>query len=121
MLDHALLCRPSKMAVSDEAEVISIPDSDATTSDSEDCSEYSASDAESMEGVGQYYPEPPLTGRQGPPFNVLLTCYTLFERNSVEQQADRSFLKKWQWSHLLLDEAHAVKNANAMRTKRLTR
>ena len=115
------VCRPSKLAVSDEAEVISIPDSDATTSDSEDCSEYSASDAESMEGVGQYYPEPPLTGRQEPPFNVMLTCYTLFERDSVEQQADRSFLKKWQWSHLLLDEAHAVKNANAMRTKRLTR
>ena len=55
------------------------------------------------------------------PFNVMLTCYSLFERDSVDQQADRSFLKKWDWSHLLLDEAHAVKNANAMRTKRLTR
>lgn len=30
-------------------------------------------------------------------------------------------MKKWDWSHLLLDEAHAVKNAMAMRTKRLTR
>ena len=55
------------------------------------------------------------------PFNVMLTCYTLFERDSMDQQADRSFLRKWQWSHLLLDEAHAVKNAGAMRTKRLTR
>ncbi len=115
------MCRPSKSAVSAEPEVISIPDSDATSSDSEDCSKFSASDAESMEGVGQCYPGQPLTGRQEPPFNVMLTCYTLFERDSMEQQADRSFLKKWQWSHLLLDEAHAIKNANAMRTKRLTR
>ena len=56
-----------------------------------------------------------------PLFNVMLTCYSLFERDSADQQADRSFLKKWGWSHLLLDEAHAVKNAMAMRTKRLTR
>ena len=55
------------------------------------------------------------------PFNVMLTCYTLFERDSVDQQADRSFLRKWPWSHLVLDEAHALKNASAMRTKRLTR
>ncbi|KAL3132188.1 hypothetical protein ABBQ32_008788 [Trebouxia sp. C0010 RCD-2024] len=56
-----------------------------------------------------------------PLFNVMLTCYSLFERDSADQQADRSFMKKWKWSHLLLDEAHAVKNATAMRTKRLTR
>lgn len=56
-----------------------------------------------------------------PLFNIMLTCYSLFERDSADQQADRSFLKKWDWSHLLLDEAHAVKNAMAMRTKRLTR
>lgn len=115
------MCRASKLAVSAEPEVISIPDSDATTSDSKYGSEYSAHGAESMEGLGQSFPEQPLTGRQELPFDVMLTCYSLFERDSVEQQADRSFLKKWQWSHLVLDEAHAVKNANAMRTKRLTR
>lgn len=59
--------------------------------------------------------------RSRPLFNVMLTCYSFFERDSADQQADRSFLKKWDWSHLLLDEAHAVKNAMAMRTKRLTR
>ena len=68
----------------------------------------------------------PQTGSAGqarspPLFNVMLTCYSLFERDSADQQADRSFLKKWDWSHLLLDEAHAVKNAMAMRTKCLTR
>jgi len=122
LLDYACcVCRHSEFAVSAKPEVISIPDSDASNSDSEEGIEYSASDAESMEGVGQCYPEQSLSGRQEPPFNVMLTCYTLFERDSVDQQADRSFLKRWQWSHLLLDEAHAVKNANAMRTKRLTR
>ena len=61
------VCRPSKLTVSAGAEVIPIPDSDATTSDSEDGSEYSASDAKLMEGVGQYHPEQTLNGRQGPP------------------------------------------------------
>ena len=28
------------------------------------------------------------------PFNVLLTCYTLFERDSEEQRLDRKFLKR---------------------------
>ena len=41
-------------------------------------------------------------GRDAAPFNVLLTCYTLFERDSSEQKLDRSFLKKWRWSHMVL-------------------
>ena len=55
------------------------------------------------------------------PFNVLLTCYTLFERDSEEQRLDRRFLKRWPWSCMVLDEAHAVKNASAARTVRLNR
>ena len=51
----------------------------------------------------------------------MLTCYTLFERDSDEQRLDRAFLKKWRWSHMILDEAHAVKNASAARTVRLNR
>ena len=40
-------------------------------------------------------------------------------QDSTEQQLDRTFLRKWKWSHLLMDEAHAVKNAGASRTQRL--
>lgn len=42
------------------------------------------------------------------PFDVMLSCYTLFEKDSADQRIDRSFLRSWPWSHLVLDEAHAV-------------
>jgi hypothetical protein len=52
---------------------------------------------------------------------VLLTTYTLFERDSEENKLDRAFLKQWRWSCLMLDEAHAVKNRSARRTANLNR
>lgn len=54
-----------------------------------------------------------------PPFNVLLTCYSLFERHSGQQKDDRKVLKRWQWSCVLMDEAHVLKDKNSYRWKNL--
>ncbi|KAL6350115.1 hypothetical protein AAG906_004053 [Vitis piasezkii] len=57
--------------------------------------------------------------RLPPPFNVLLVCYSLFERHSQQQKDDRKLLKRWQWSCVLMDEAHALKDKNSYRWKNL--
>ncbi|XLT41726.1 hypothetical protein HN873_073018 [Arachis hypogaea] len=81
-----------------------------------------------------------------PPFNVLLVCYSLFERHrfvclhrdaistkysgvnymfiiyihsSPHQKDDRKILKRWRWSCVLMDEAHALKDRNSFRWKNL--
>lgn len=53
------------------------------------------------------------------PFNVLLVCYSLFERHSAQQKDDRKILKRWRWSCVLMDEAHALKDKNSYRWKNL--
>uniref|UniRef100_A0A7N0VAQ7 Uncharacterized protein n=1 Tax=Kalanchoe fedtschenkoi TaxID=63787 RepID=A0A7N0VAQ7_KALFE len=55
-----------------------------------------------------------------PPFHALLVCYSLFERHSVQQKDDRKILKRWKWSCVLMDEAHALKDKNSYRWKNLT-
>ena len=119
LLQHGLMlsCRQKHKTAVTLQDVITISDSEASNEDFAD-------DGKSTEPRTQHIPNQ--SGRVSSdsnqmPFDVMLTCYTLFERDSVDQQADRSFLKKWHWSHLVLDEAHAVKNASGMRTKRLTR
>ncbi|KAI5383123.1 hypothetical protein KIW84_070512 [Lathyrus oleraceus] len=54
-----------------------------------------------------------------PPFNVLLVCYSLFERHNPQQKDDRKILKRWKWSCVLMDEAHALKDKNRFRWKNL--
>ncbi|KAK1297027.1 putative chromatin-remodeling complex ATPase chain [Acorus calamus] len=53
------------------------------------------------------------------PFNVLLVCYSLFERQSGQQRDDRKMLKRWQWSCVLMDEAHVLKDKSSYRWKNL--
>ncbi|CAA7391173.1 unnamed protein product [Spirodela intermedia] len=54
-----------------------------------------------------------------PPFNVLVTCYSLFERRIGPQKDDRKVLKHWQWGCVLMDEAHALKDKSSYRWKSL--
>lgn len=35
------------------------------------------------------------------PFDVLLTTYTMYEREGVAYSIDRQFLKKWPWSNVV--------------------
>ncbi|GJY26695.1 protein chromatin remodeling 19 [Tanacetum coccineum] len=57
--------------------------------------------------------------RMPPPFNVILVCYSLFERHSAQQKDDRKVLKRWKWSCVLMDEAHALKDKSSYRWKNL--
>ncbi|MQL99354.1 hypothetical protein Taro_032078, partial [Colocasia esculenta] len=54
-----------------------------------------------------------------PPFNVLVTCYSLFERRTAQQKDDRKVLRHWQWSCVLMDEAHALKDKSSSRWRSL--
>lgn len=49
----------------------------------------------------------------------MLTTYTLWEREGANYSIDRSFLSKWPWSHVVMDEAHALKNSSSTRSKKL--
>ena len=78
-------------------------DADSAASDSE------ASGSESNHSLARdAHADDPDEDAPPAPFDVMLACYTLFERDSQQQRLDRSFLRSWQWSHLVLDEAHAV-------------
>ena len=61
-------------------------------------------------------------GRQsagGGAFDVIIACYSLFERDSADQKQHRAWLRSLTYSHLVLDEAHLVKNRATQRAKRL--
>lgn len=51
-------------------------------------------------------------------FDVLLTTYTYFERDSC--QDDRTFLRSFRFGYMILDEGHSIKNPNSSRFKRIS-
>lgn len=53
------------------------------------------------------------------PFNVMLTSYSIFERESAQQRSDRKLMKMWKWSSVLMDEAHLLKDKKSLRAKHL--
>lgn len=55
----------------------------------------------------------------GGAFDVIIACYSLFERDSADVKLHRKWLRSLRFSHLVLDEAHLVKNRNTQRAKRL--
>ena len=59
------------------------------------------------------------SGGGGGAFDVLIPCYSLFERDSADQKQHRAWLRSMTYSHLVLDEAHLVKNRATQRAKRL--
>ena len=59
------------------------------------------------------------SGGGGGAFDVLIACYSLFERDSADQKQHRAWLRSMTYSHLVLDEAHLVKNRATQRAKRL--
>ena len=59
------------------------------------------------------------SGAGGGAFDVLIACYSLFERDSADQKQHRAWLRSMTYSHLVLDEAHLVKNRATQRAKRL--
>jgi SWI/SNF-related matrix-associated actin-dependent regulator 1 of chromatin subfamily A len=55
----------------------------------------------------------------GGSFDVMLTTYSFFERDSDSQKEDRRFFRSFAWEYMVIDEAHALKNMASARFKRL--
>ena len=60
-------------------------------------------------------------GRSGCGWDVVITTYSLFERDSSSAKEDRSFLNKQRFDYIVLDEAHCIKNSNSARYRNLCR
>lgn len=62
----------------------------------------------------RYMPGQPNSGR--PPLDVVLTTFSYF---SSEKSDDRSFLRKFKFDYLVVDEAHCLKNPHGARYRNL--
>lgn len=57
-------------------------------------------------------------GESALPFDIMLTTYSYFERDSCQE--DRAFLRGFKFGYMILDEGHSIKNAKTSRFKRIT-
>ena len=55
-------------------------------------------------------------GRFRKKLDVILTTYSYF---SSEKSDDRSFLRKFDWDYMVVDEAHCLKNPKGQRYKNM--
>ena len=55
----------------------------------------------------------------GGAFDVIIACYSIFERDSADSREKRAWLRSLNYSHLVLDEAHLVKNRATQLARRL--
>ena len=57
--------------------------------------------------------------RRAAELDVVIACYSIFERDSADSKEKRAWLRSLNYSHLVLDEAHLVKNRQTQRARRL--
>ena len=54
--------------------------------------------------------------RYAKPLDAIVTTFSYF---STEKGDDRSFLRKFDWNYMVVDEAHCLKNPRGMRYKNM--
>ncbi len=57
--------------------------------------------------------------KRGNTFHVLITTLSYFDKDS--SHSDRAYIRAFDWTYIIMDEAHAMKSTNSKRFERLMR